>query len=145
MNLITNLKSRQGGDYFLTSLVLKPLSQNLSESKNISIEFYLNQKKKFTFKHWKEQIGGDINVSNSIFLKGRNYVVFVNADAMGKSLQGAGSAIVFGAVFHALVQRTKMVDTNKDITIIMFVCQKFSCRFVWKHWIGKPGYITVCY
>ncbi|EPG75309.1 SpoIIE-like protein phosphatase domain protein [Leptospira fainei serovar Hurstbridge str. BUT 6] len=114
MDLISNLKSQQDGDYFLTSLVLQPLSLNLAKSESVHIEFYTSQKKKFVFKTWKQEIGGDICVSNVITLKGRSYVVFVNADAMGKSLQGAGGAIVFGAVFHAMVQRTKMMEVLQN-------------------------------
>ncbi|EQA37225.1 SpoIIE-like protein phosphatase domain protein [Leptospira inadai serovar Lyme str. 10] len=114
MDLISNLKSQQDGDYFLTSLVLQPLSLNLAKSESIHIEFYTSQKKKFVFKTWKQEIGGDICVSNVITLKGKTYVVFVNADAMGKSLQGAGGAIVFGAVFHAMVQRTKMMEVLQN-------------------------------
>ncbi|XDD51652.1 SpoIIE family protein phosphatase [Leptospira sp. WS92.C1] len=114
MNLISNLKSQQDGDYFLTSLILRPLSQNLSQSESVFVEFYMSQKKKFTFKIWNEEIGGDICVSHNIRLKGKEYIVFVNADAMGKSMQGAGGALVFGAVFHALVQRTKLSENDQD-------------------------------
>ncbi|EMJ95951.1 PP2C family protein-serine/threonine phosphatase [Leptospira alstonii] len=114
MNLISNLKSQQDGDYFLTSLILRPLSLNRSKSESVLVEFYTSQKKKFTFKIWNEEIGGDICVSHNIRLKGRDYIVFVNADAMGKSMQGAGGALVFGAVFHALVQRTKFSENNQD-------------------------------
>lgn len=114
MDVISTLKSQQDGDYFLTSLVLQPLSLNLSKSEIVPVEFFTSQKKKFTFKNWTQEIGGDISVSNVITLKGRRYVVFVNADAMGKSLQGAGGAIVFGAVFHAMIQRTKMLETNQN-------------------------------
>ncbi len=114
MNLISNLKSQQDGDYFLTSLVLRPLSLNLSKSQSVLVEFFTSQNKKFTFKTWNEEIGGDISASHNIRLKERDYVVFVNADAMGKSMQGAGGALVFGAVFHALVQRTKHTTINQD-------------------------------
>ncbi|TGN17279.1 PP2C family protein-serine/threonine phosphatase [Leptospira idonii] len=114
MDLISNLKSQQDGDYFLTSLVLQPLSLNLAKSDNINVEFYTNQKKKFTFKTWNREIGGDISVSNVITLRGKRYIVLVNADAMGKSIQGAGGAIVFGAVFHSMIQRTKMMETLQD-------------------------------
>ncbi len=114
MNVIGRLKSQQDADYFLTSLILKPLSMNLSQSESVKVEFLTSQKKKFTFKKWHDEIGGDICVSNNLQLKGRSYVVVVNADAMGKSLQGAGGALVFGAVFHALVQRTKSLDTYQD-------------------------------
>lgn len=114
MDMISNLKSQQDGDYFLTSLVLQPLSLNLAKSNSVNIEFFTSQKKKFVFKTWRQEIGGDISVSNVITLKGRSYAVFVNADAMGKSLQGAGGAIVFGAVFHAMVQRTKMMEVLQN-------------------------------
>ncbi|TGK01089.1 stage II sporulation protein E [Leptospira semungkisensis] len=114
MDVISTLKSQQDGDYFLTSLVLQPLSLNLSKSETVPVNFFTSQKKKFTFKNWTQEIGGDISVSNVITLKGRKYVVFVNADAMGKSLQGAGGAIVFGAVFHAMIQRTKMLEANRN-------------------------------
>ena len=39
---------------------------------------------------------------------GRSYSAFLNGDAMGKSLQGAGGALVAGSVFHALIERTLM-------------------------------------
>ncbi len=114
MVVINELKTQTDADYFLTSLILKPLSQNLARSESISVEFFTKQKKKFSFKSWQDEIGGDICVSNNITLKGKRYIVFVNADAMGKSMQGAGGALVFGAVFQALVQRTKSVDTSQD-------------------------------
>src|SRR5437016_1105599 len=47
---IKDLKSKQNGDYFLTSLLIKPLNQNTIHNKNINIEFLISQKKKFQFK-----------------------------------------------------------------------------------------------
>jgi len=45
----------------------------------------------------------------------REYTVFINADAMGKSIQGAGGAIVLGVVFKSLISRVQMVKGNQNI------------------------------
>jgi hypothetical protein len=105
---VSDLKAQQDGDYFLTSLLLRPLGSNLYRSHNVKIEFWIQQKKKFQFKHWDSEIGGDLCVTNSLVLKGREFTVFVNADAMGKSIQGAGGVLVLGSVFAAIIERTKM-------------------------------------
>ncbi len=105
---VKELKAEQDGDYFLTSLLLKPLGSNQYKSKNVNIEFWIRQKKKFQFKQWDSEIGGDLCVTNTLLLKGREYTVFVNADAMGKSIQGAGGVLVLGSVFAAIIERTKM-------------------------------------
>jgi len=101
------LKNQQDGDYFLTSLILTPLGANRAKSENIKIDFLVEQKKKFTFKRWEKDIGGDICITDNIQLNNRNYIIFVNADAMGKSLQGAGGALVLGAAFKAIIERNK--------------------------------------
>ncbi len=108
LDSVKELKAQQDGDYFLTSLLLRPLGSNLYKSKNVKIEFWIRQKKKFQFKQWNSEIGGDLCVTNSLLLKGREYTVFVNADAMGKSIQGAGGVLVLGSVFAAIIERTKM-------------------------------------
>ena len=108
LNEITALKYQQDGDYFLTSQLLKPLAKNKAISNTVKIEYVLLQKKRFSFKHWDESLGGDICSSHNITLKQKKYVLFLNSDAMGKSIQGAGGALVLGSVFEAIVQRTKL-------------------------------------
>jgi tetratricopeptide (TPR) repeat protein len=54
------------------------------------------------------EIGGDICVADTIYLKEKQYSVFLNGDAMGKSIQGAGGAIVLGVVFKSIITRTKI-------------------------------------
>ncbi|MDX1957013.1 MAG: SpoIIE family protein phosphatase [Leptospiraceae bacterium] len=105
---ITNLKYQQDGDYFLTSQLLKPLGKNKVKSQNVVIEQLVHQKKQFGFKQWDESLGGDICSSHNITLKKKPYILFMNSDAMGKSIQGAGGALVLGSVFEAIVQRTKI-------------------------------------
>jgi serine phosphatase RsbU (regulator of sigma subunit) len=112
---IQSLKQQQDGDYFLTSLLLRPLNSNKSKSDRVRIEFLSSQKKKFQFREWKEEIGGDICMANNIILKGKTYTVFVNADAMGKSLQGASGALVFGSVFESIINRNRIARTTQDI------------------------------
>jgi hypothetical protein len=107
LNEVNKLKFQQDGDYYLTYQLLTPLGFKEAKSDKIEIEFFLKQKKSFEFKGVNYDIGGDLNISHNITLEGKNYILFVNADAMGKSMQGAGGALVFGAVFQSIVQRTK--------------------------------------
>ncbi|HNF16096.1 MAG TPA: SpoIIE family protein phosphatase, partial [Leptospiraceae bacterium] len=109
------LKEQQDGNYFLTTLIVNPLIAKKSSSESVKIDFLISQKKKFDFKKKIHEIGGDICISESIVLRGKKYSVFVNGDAMGKSIQGAGGALVLGVVFHSLVSRTRYFRTNKDI------------------------------
>jgi Skp family chaperone for outer membrane proteins len=112
---VQDLKNQQDADYFLTALLLKPLSANSTRSPNVHVEYLIKQKKTFEFRKWKSEIGGDINMAASITLKDRPYVVFVNADAMGKSMQGAGGALVLGAVFQSTIERMRWTRELSDV------------------------------
>jgi hypothetical protein len=109
---VKELKVQQDGDYFLISLLIKPLGVNDSKSKIMNIDFFVRQKKKFEFKKWYTEIGGDLCISQTIRLKDKDYTVFLNGDAMGKSIQGAGGALVLGVVFKSILTRTQ----NNPIT-----------------------------
>ena len=102
-----SLKQQQDGDYFLTTLLIKPLAVNQAKSETARVEFLVKQKKTFTFRHWDEEIGGDLCISHSLLLGEREYTLVMNADAMGKSIQGAGGSLVLGAVFEAIIMRTR--------------------------------------
>lgn len=104
---ISNLKILQDGDYFLTYQLLNPLAIKDVDSNRLEVDHLVRQKKVFEYKNQRYDIGGDINISHSITLQNRKFLLFTNADAMGKSMQGAGGALVFGAVFQSIVQRTK--------------------------------------
>lgn len=104
---VQSLKQQQDGDYFLTSLMLNPLGSNNATSDLYQIEFLVKQKKQFDFKHWHAEIGGDICVADRLRLLDEDYIVILNADAMGKSMQGAGGAVVLGSAFHALLDRCR--------------------------------------
>ncbi len=105
---VRELKIQQDGDYFLTSLLIGPLGGNFASSRTLALDLLVNQKKHFQFRKWEAEIGGDLCVLYDIALQGRKYTVFLNGDAMGKSIQGAGGALVLGTVFKSVITRTQM-------------------------------------
>ncbi len=113
LNEVKSLKEQQDGDYFLISLLLSPLSENNNQSKTVLIDTYIRQKKQFHFRRWSREIGGDMNIAHTITLRDRECSVFINADAMGKSLQGAGGALVLGAVFLSIIERSRISPNEK--------------------------------
>ena len=117
---VQKLKSQQDGDYFLTSLLAKPLNFNANKSDAVNTRFLLEQKKKFEFRNKSADLGGDICVTGNLRLGSqenfRRYVVAVNGDAMGKSMQGAGGAIVMGVVVNSIMARSARHDRILDYT-----------------------------
>ncbi|TGK01667.1 hypothetical protein EHO59_11175 [Leptospira semungkisensis] len=109
---IQKLKYSQDGDYFLTSLLTEPLHSIFLNGSDYSVRSLTIQKKKFQYKQKERQIGGDISLAHSIRLRGKNYLAFVNADAMGKSLQGAVGAIVLGSISRSMIERTPALYRN---------------------------------
>ncbi|TGK91807.1 stage II sporulation protein E [Leptospira brenneri] len=107
LNQLQILKENQDGDYFLTSLLIHPLARIENQIPEIKIETYTNQKKKFHFRGKDGEIGGDICIVGTVHLDSGIYTVFANGDAMGKSIQGAGGALVLGVVFQAVLSRAK--------------------------------------
>lgn len=120
------LKEQQDGDYFLTTLLLKPFEVNTTRNSKIKVNFFIKQKKEFTFKKKTHQIGGDLCISHSIELRGKRYIVFLNADAMGKSIQGAGGILVLGSVFQSLIQRTRAYKTYSEIAPESWITTAFK-------------------
>ncbi|WP_407658868.1 7TM diverse intracellular signaling domain-containing protein [Leptospira soteropolitanensis] len=106
------LKEKQDGDYFLTSLLIHPLARIENKIAEIKIESYVNQKKKFQFRGKDGEIGGDICIVGTVQLESGDFTVFANGDAMGKSIQGAGGALVLGVVFQAVLSRAKSSYTK---------------------------------
>lgn len=114
LDLVNELKTQQDGDYYLTSLLLNPLGVNAAdEGFNVDVDFFTKQKKNFEFKNHKRNIGGDISIAHTLHFAPGPVTVFLNADAMGKSMQGAGGALVLGAVFQSIIERTRL-ETNVD-------------------------------
>ena len=118
MDLIKALNIQQDGDYYLTSLIERPLGTNFNKSKFVKTEFYVEQKKRFQFKNRNSELGGDICISGNLrFGDGKDrFVFFFNGDAMGKSMQGAGGAIVAGTVVNSILARSARNNKIQKIT-----------------------------
>lgn len=108
MRQIESLKVQQDGDYFLTSLISKPLATNWNRSENVTTVIYQEQKKKFIFRERHAEIGGDICITGNLKFgpKAESWIMFANGDAMGKSMQGAGGAIVLGTSLNNIMARS---------------------------------------
>jgi len=109
------LKTQQDGDYFLTSLLTQPLTRVNSGSENVLVNYHIEEYKKFRFRKWEKDIGGDICIIDRIFLGEKPFTFFTNADAMGKSMQGAGGVIIYGSLIHASLDRTKNNPDNTGV------------------------------
>ncbi|HMW04383.1 MAG TPA: AAA family ATPase [Leptospiraceae bacterium] len=112
---VNALKEQQDGDYFLNTLLIEPLAKNNAVSENIEIDFFIHQKKQFIFRKEKYELGGDINISENIIIQDKKYIIFLNGDAMGKSIQGAGGVLVLGTVFKSIVERTMSTNYGKTV------------------------------
>ncbi|XDD50303.1 SpoIIE family protein phosphatase [Leptospira sp. WS92.C1] len=116
------LKTQQDGDYFLTSLLAKPLNYNASKSTRVSTQFLLRQKKQFEFRGKRADLGGDICVTGNLRLGTvdhfKKYIFAMNGDAMGKSMQGAGGSLVMGVVINSILARSaadnRILDTTPE-------------------------------
>jgi tetratricopeptide (TPR) repeat protein len=105
---VSRLKEQQDADYYLTTFLFKPLCTNRNSSPYIHTEFFLKQKKEFSFRDKHGEIGGDICITANLLFREPNgevnrYLFATNADAMGKSIQGAGGAIVYGTAINTII------------------------------------------
>lgn len=120
MQEVQKLKEQQDGDYYLTSLLAKPLFTNWNKSEITKTEFLIKQKKQFQFRNKTAEIGGDICVSGNLRLGKREsfkrYTFVLNGDAMGKSMQGAGGSLVMGVVINSILARSARNDWILDST-----------------------------
>jgi tetratricopeptide (TPR) repeat protein/HAMP domain-containing protein len=137
------LKIAQDGDYYLTSILLSPLQPNNNTSSKVKTEFIIEQKKKFSFRKWNSQIGGDICITDTILLNGKEYTVFINGDAMGKSIQGAGGALVLGVVFNAGLIRSKIEKFQSTYPEIWLKERFLDLHNVFLSFEGSM-YISIC-
>ncbi|AOP36011.1 stage II sporulation protein E [Leptospira tipperaryensis] len=98
------LKEQQDGDYFLITLLFQPFLSKEVKSDSANIEVYRKQYKRFQFKNRNYEIGGDVVLNETVLISGLEYQVLINADAMGKSLQGASGALIFCSIVKSFLQ-----------------------------------------
>ncbi|MCB1192919.1 MAG: SpoIIE family protein phosphatase [Leptospiraceae bacterium] len=127
MEEIHQLKVQQDGDYFLTSLIQKPLITNWNKSTDVSTTIYIEQKKKFSFRDMASEVGGDICITGNLRFRSYSsrHVFFMNGDAMGKSMQGAGGAIVLGTAMNNILSRSASHDKVLDVSPKEWLIQTF--------------------
>ena len=117
LDQVNALKKQQDGDYYLTSLLCRPLFNDFNKSEVVSTAFIIKQKKSFNFRNREGELGGDICVTGNITLgdngQNRNFTFVVNGDAMGKSMQGAGGSLVMGVVLNSILERHEEVVVEK--------------------------------
>lgn len=110
MEEVQRLKIQQDGDYFLTSLLAKPLFYNANKSSKVNTNFLIRQKKYFEFRNKQGELGGDICLTGNLRLGTpdhyKKYTMAMNGDAMGKSMQGAGGSLVMGVVMNSIMARS---------------------------------------
>jgi HAMP domain-containing protein len=104
---VTGLEEIQQGDYLLMSLLLTPLSASEMKLGKISATFFMEQKKKFSFKGQSGEIGGDYTKFAALHFKSSKtpWLFFFNGDAMGKSSQGAAGALICGITLQSILAR----------------------------------------
>ncbi len=109
-----DIKTQQDGDYFLATSILESLMQNQNKSLFTKIDFLIEQKKKFNFKGKSHNLGGDISIAGNLNFFGKQFTMFFNGDATGKSMQGAGGALVIGSLVNSIMSRS--AANNRVIT-----------------------------
>ncbi len=126
---VQKLKLQQDGDYYLTTLLIEPFIRKSNDDFLISSKFHLDfiikQKKEFEFRGKKKEIGGDFCSFYEINLKNKPYIFFINADAMGKSIQGAGGILILMSVLQAAIERNYLLDSEKNVFPEIWLKQLF--------------------
>lgn len=121
---ISKIKKEQDADYYLFWRLVTPLIDANLESKLFSFTGAIEQQKKFSYNRNPFQIGGDINIAKPLTLGGKPYIAFLNADVMGKSLQGAVGAIIIAIVFNQIIKQIN--ESNAKKTPDAFLTECFS-------------------
>ena len=65
-------------------------------------------------------------IAQPIMLRGKKYTNYLNADAMGKSMQGAGGVLVLGAVFQSIIQRTNNIVGQNEVSPEVWIKNAFK-------------------
>ena len=110
---IKDLKETQDADYFLTSLLMEPFIRQDTSDSRFKVDMLVRQKKSFVHNKRQVELGGDICNIQPLTLGDKTYLAFLNGDAMGKSMQGAGGAIVLGVIYESLIHRELAADQSE--------------------------------
>lgn len=109
---ILKIISQRKADLYLIHQLFEPFQKFQFYFTNFKIHYIVKQLNTFEFNKNLFQIGGDYIYLKNITLRNRKYLFFINADAMGKSLQGLGGTIVLSSVLSAILKRTEKMKTE---------------------------------
>lgn len=109
---ILRVISQRKADLYLIHQLFEPFQKFRFDSLNFKIHYIVKQLNTFEFNKNLFQIGGDYIYLKEITLRNRKYLFFINADAMGKSLQGFGGTIVLSSVLSAILKRTEKMKSE---------------------------------
>lgn len=108
------VEQHRQADYYLLNQLIEPFKLFSFQSNYLKIEYYLEQFIKFKYKNHFFEIGGDFIYIENIELRNRKFIFFVNADSMGKSLQGLVGTLVLSSILSAILKRTKKRNLEKE-------------------------------
>ncbi|MFN3604993.1 MAG: SpoIIE family protein phosphatase [Leptonema sp. (in: bacteria)] len=111
---IQKLTFQRKADFYLIYQLFEPFLKFQIRSTYFKVYTILQQLDSFKFNKTKFRIGGDYIYLKEIFLRNRRYLFFINADAMGKSLQGIGGIIVLSSILSAILKRTEKIKTEQQ-------------------------------
>ena len=114
---IIKIKTSQEADYFLFYQILNSV---FSEFKNNlkNIEIYEKPYHIFEYRGENKLIGGDICITDIVFIGDKEFLFLINGDAMGKSLQGAIGALAIGMVVKSYLKENKICkNTSPELWI----------------------------
>ncbi len=72
------------------------------------------------------EIGGDFSSGDRLELLNGPCTIFLNGDAMGKSMQGAGGALVLGTVYKSIIQRTQKAASSRTMAPEIWLSETFE-------------------
>ncbi len=128
---IQYLKEQQDTDYYLTSLLIQPLSKTKMNLDCLcDIQSIIKQKKIFKYKNHEYQIGGDFVFSEIVYLNNEPNIFLINADAMGKSLQGASGILVLGSVLRSILFTINKTKIKSPSSFLIYLYKKFYKIFL---------------
>lgn len=128
LSIIKTIKEKQEGDYYLFSLLLKPLVYNQIHSNYLKIQHFLRQSRIYEFKNRKGEIGGDNIIYDRIYMfdkiegKVKSYLIFSINDALGLSLQGAFGSLIYSLILKWYISTLKYEIMNQKISELIYDC-----------------------
>ncbi|MEI1278196.1 PP2C family protein-serine/threonine phosphatase [Leptospira venezuelensis] len=125
---VRSLKEKQDGDYFLMSILQSCFQNRIPTFGDFKIETLVSQFKKFEFNSKQGEIGGDLLCSEEIRVGGKKFLAILNADAMGKSLQGATGALLASSMFKSHID-SSVSELNTPETWIVSLYRKIHGLF----------------